>query len=232
VFRQWLEGNDPHLILTFDQEVALNRRDLPFITPVHPLTRLAVESLKQTDDAIGAHLTLRSTEISAGRYVIACDLWETISLRPEIRLVTVAWNLTENKPAPEVANQFLRLLSDDSLSAASSEETRNLFDKVAFNLDENAYQQRQRAIAELRARNELLVQRQLASLETYYKSRLKRIETELSNAQDSRIQTMKIAERNRAEGDFLQRRKEIERRRNADILTQRIASGTLEIVHE
>src|SRR5262245_8187202 len=122
-------------------------------------------------------------------------------------------------------------MSYDSLSAVSSEDSTGLFDKVAPNIDENAYQRRRRAIDELRARNEVLVQRQLASLETHFKSRLKRIETVLSNAQDSRIQTMKIAERNRAEGDFQQRREDIEKRRNADILTHRIATGILEIVH-
>lgn len=41
-FMHWLEGNDPYLLLTFDQKTALEQRAVPLITPVHPLAKVAI----------------------------------------------------------------------------------------------------------------------------------------------------------------------------------------------
>ena len=77
-----------------------------------------------------------------------------------------------------------------------------------------------------------LIARKLASFDAYHRSRLKRIELELASNTDERIRIMKTAERNRAESDYEGKRQAIESRRSADILSQRIAAGILEVSNE
>ena len=94
-----------------------------------------------------------------------------------------------------------------------------------------ARRQREAALLELRSRNETLIVRKLASLDAYHRSRIKRLEMELTGNQDERIRTMKTAERSRAEADYENKRQEVEKRRSADIVIQRIAAGILEITN-
>ena len=110
--------------------------------------------------------------------------------------------------------------------------TSDTLEKAITELDEEAHRQRENALQELRTRNEMLITRKLASLDAYHRSRLKRIEMELASNPDERIQIMKTAERNRAESDYEGKRQAIEKRRSADILSQRIAAGILEVSNE
>lgn len=48
-FARWLQANIPSWSLTFDQETALERRDVPFITPIHPLAKLAAAALRPVE---------------------------------------------------------------------------------------------------------------------------------------------------------------------------------------
>ncbi|MBI5387154.1 MAG: hypothetical protein HZA90_21000 [Verrucomicrobia bacterium] len=89
-FRRWLDGAEPYLLVTFDQATAVEHRELSFITPVHPLARLATEAFKHRQQPFAAPLRVKNAEVPAGIYVFACDLWETVAIRPELRLVPLA----------------------------------------------------------------------------------------------------------------------------------------------
>lgn len=228
-FRRWLEGSDPHLLLTFDQVTALEKRDLAFVTPVHPLARLAVAALHPSTEPMVSAVSVCDASVPAGRYLFACQLWETIAARPELRLVNQAWDLGGNRPAPEIAAALLRLLSQAESPLAPPPVPTERLDTALAELDEEVHRQREAALQELRSRNETLIARKLASLDAYHRSRVKRTEMELAGNPDERIQIMKTAECNRAETDYHKKRQEIENRRSADILSQRIAAGILEV---
>ena len=231
-FRRWLEGAEPYLLLTFDQATALEKRDVPFVTPVHPLARLSIATFHSSDDPLTAYLTVNDANIISGRYLFVCDLWETIAAKQELRLVNLAWHLGENRQAPEVAAVLLRLLSQPKAFSSPTPLPSDTLEKAITELDEEAHRQRETALQELRSRNETLITRKLASLDAYHRSRLKRIELELASNTDERIRIMKTAERNRAESDYEGKRQAIESRRSADILSQRIAAGILEVSNE
>jgi len=146
--------------------------------------------------------------------------------------VNLVWHLGKNRQAPEVAAVLLRLLSQPKPFSSSSPLTSDTLEKAITELDEEAHRQRENALQELRTRNEILITRKLASLDAYHRNRLKRIEMELASNPDERIQIMKTAERNRAESDYEGKRQAIEKRRSADILSQRIAAGILEVSNE
>jgi hypothetical protein len=79
----------------------------------------------------------------------------------------------------------------------------------------------------LRERNNTLLNRKLASLDAYYKNRLQRIKTELNYAKDERIIRMKESEKSRIQHDYKTKQSELEKHREADIISQRVAVGIL-----
>ncbi len=99
-------------------------------------------------------------------------------------------------------------------------------------LNEQAYRLQQDALQQLQEQNDNLAARKLASLVTYYKKRLQSVENEIKQANEKRILRMKKAERARIRSDHSQKYREIESRRQADIVSQRIAVGILEVHHE
>jgi superfamily II DNA or RNA helicase len=228
-FRRWLDAGETHLVVTFSQDIALERRDLPFITPVHPLARLVTEHLKQGEKPLAARLRVHTTTLPSGAYIFVCDLWETIAIAPGIQLVALAWDLRNKRPAPELSAQLLPLLSQAEPTAASTAAPPPGTEEGIAALDVQIHRERDAALAELRARNEQLVTRKLASLDAYQQNRLARIARELAAARDDRIIRMKTSEKARAERDHIARRVEIEARRNADIVRERIAIGILEV---
>lgn len=230
-FRRWLEGSEPQLLLTFDQQTALERRDLPFITPVHPLARLSTAALKPLQKPLSTHLKVQNSAISAGTYLFACDLWETVAITPEIRLVNLAWSLEERCLAPELANQLLRLLAQAENVTATADLSDAALREALNALDEQTQREHDSALGELRTRNELLVRRRLTSLETYHQNRLTRVQAEITASSNERITRMKTSEYARIKHDYEAKRQEIEHRRNADIVRERIAVGILEVTH-
>ena len=99
---------------------------------------------------------------------------------------------------------------------------------VGFAELENRLAERRLArLVELRQRNELLVERQLASLDAYIRGRLEQIDRELELVSEDRVVRMKQSERARVEGDYLGRRAELVERREAEILATRLAAGVL-----
>jgi len=228
-FRRWLEGSDPHLILTFDQTVALERREIPFVTPVHPLARMATKAMGAFVEPLVSMVAVCSNEAPPGAYVFVCQLWETIAANPDIRLRIIAWDLNTGTSAPHVASLLLKLVREPQSTLPVAMPLKEHLDRALVGIEEEIHNQREAAFGELTARNDTLVTNRLAVLETYHVARLRRIEHDILVSTDPRIRNMKEGERNRATADFLRRQAEIERRRRADIVTQRIALGVLEI---
>jgi ATP-dependent helicase HepA len=96
-------------------------------------------------------------------------------------------------------------------------------------LDELASVLQSFAVKELRERNEMLASRRLASLETYHRNRLAKLDTDIQDATNERILRMKRSERERAQRDYERKLADIEGHRDADIISRRIAAGILEV---
>jgi hypothetical protein len=229
-FRRWLDAAEPHLLVTFDQATAVEHRDLPFITPVHPLARLATEALKHPQQPLAARLRVNSKEVPAGHYVFACDLWEIVAIRPEVHLVTLAWSLASQREAPELAQRLLLLLNRTATAASPAADPPGI-ELALAGLDERIHREHDAALSALAVQNTRLVELKLASLDAYHRNRVARIQAELANAREERIRRMKTAELARAERDHAARRSEIEHRRQADIIRERVAFGLLEVLH-
>ncbi|HVO23041.1 MAG TPA: SNF2-related protein [Candidatus Margulisiibacteriota bacterium] len=228
-FTRWLGGDDPFLSLAFEQEAALEDRDVPFVTPVHPLARIAIAHWTTAREPLVSCLAVRDDQLPEGRYLFVCDLWEAIAAKPELRLVTLAWNMDTSRVASEVSLSLLRLFSLAEALPSSTAPTAEILELGLRQLEEEAHRLYLEARTRLCETNETLVVRKLASLDGYYRNRLQRVQAEQSATSDSRIARMKEAERARIERDYDQKRKAVESRRDADIVSQRVAAGILEI---
>ncbi len=200
-FKQWVEGSDPYLTITFEQQTAVARRDIPFITPTHPLARLAIQALSTQPEPLAAYVQCKETHLTSGHYVFCCELWESIAVRAEIRLISVAWHAGEQRATPELAERLLKLLCD-SESREGLQPDNAILQSSLPQIDELLRNQWVDSLDELRERNQILIDRKLSSLGVYHRNRLKRIEAELAAATDERIKRMKESERIRVEREF------------------------------
>ena len=233
--RRWLSGGDSTLRLTFDQTTAASDREITFVTPAHPLAKAAVAELRggaaTADRIAAAQLVVATDSVPAGRYVFVCDLWETIAAKPEVRLVHHVWSVDSKRIEHTLASRLTALIHLSGGPGEPLDIAREELSIAIEKLDDQAESARKTALAELKASNEILVGRRLASLEAHFQRRIERLAHELATIDHERIKRMKTAEKARIERDYAARRAEIESRMAADIVSQRVAAGILEVNH-
>ena len=220
-------GDKAPLRLTFDQELAVARREVQFVTPVHPLARLAVGFWRNRTDALVAQLSLTDAAIPAGRYLFALERWEELAARPGARLVPVAVGFDDAAPADHVAERLLAAVR--FADAVPQIAPGPVSTEAAEALDSHAHELRQATIAQLQETNNALVDQRLASLDLFYRGLLTQLDSVLSASTDPKIIRMKTSERDRHHHEHQRRRAELQRRRDADIVSTRIAMGVVEV---
>ena len=230
-FKRWLNGSESRLTLTFDRQTALEERDLPFITPIHPLAKAAMRYWKDVSAPLVARLSLKDSELGAGEYFFAVELWETLGVQPDVRLKTFVWDINREELSKELSS-LLPVLEQ----ASDLQESHRIQDidrrRCLEEVDEHANTIRLNEVEQLKLRNDNLLDRKLASLRGYYSNRLTRVAEELEQSTNERIRIMRRSEKNRIESEYERKQREIEGQRNCDILTKRIAIGVIRIQPE
>ncbi|MBW4604252.1 MAG: DEAD/DEAH box helicase [Calothrix sp. FI2-JRJ7] len=229
IFTDWLEGNEAYWTIIFEQQVALENRDIPFITPIHPLAKLAANYWASIDEPLVTQILIHDNSLPSGHYLFSCDLWETVAVRSETQLVSQVWNLECSCLVPEIASVLGRLLSSAEQPSEFINIERQTIELAIQQLDEAAHQQRLEALTALRERNDNILNNKLASLDSYYQNRSAKVANELRQSTNERIIKMKEAEARRLQRNYETRRRELENRREADIVSKRIAVGILNV---
>lgn len=226
---QWLDSNEPSWTLTFNQQAALEHRDIPFITPVHPLAKVAIAHFQKEPDILSTSLKTTSDTLSLGTYLFVCELWESVAVRAETQLICQSWNLADRSPSPELASQLLSILEKEAFYQHTlAIETSQLEDAIQ-KLDEIVYKLYQSKLIELREKNNRLAELKVANLKAHYQKRLDKVTTELEKAKNERIVRMKVSEKARIGNDYDRQIKALEDRKDADIVRNRVAAGILVI---
>ena len=223
-FKRWLNGSESRLTLTFDRQTALEERELPFITPIHPLAKVAMKHWKYVSKPLVARLSLKDSELGAGEYFFAVELWETLGVQPDVRLKTFVWDINREELSKDLSSLLLVLEQ-----ASDLQESHRIQDidrrRCLEAVDEHANTIRLNEVEQLKLRNDNLLDRKLASLRGYYGNRLTRVAKELEQSTNERIRIMRRSEKNRIESEFERKQSDIEGQRNCDILANRIAIG-------
>lgn len=220
-------GDKAPVRLTFDQGLAVERREIQFVTPVHPLARLAVDFWRSRTDPLVAQLSLTDAAIPAGRYLFALERWDELAARPGARLVPFAVGFDNAAPADHVAERLLAAVR--CADAVAEIAPGPVSTEAGDALDRRAHELRQAAIAQLQETNSALVDQRLASLDLFYRGLLAQLDSVLSASTDPKIIRMKTSERDRHRHEHQRRRAELQRRRDADIVSTRIAMGIVEV---
>ena len=223
-FKRWLNGSESRLRLTFDRQTALEERDLPFVTPIHPLAKAAMRYWTNVSTPLVARLSVRDSELGAGEYFFAVELWETLGVQPEVRLKTFVWDINREELSKDLSS-LLPVLEQ----ASDLQESHRIQDidrrRCLEAVDELANTIRLNEVEQLKLRNDNLLDRKLASLGAYYDNRLSRVARELEQSTNERIRIMRRSERNRIESEFERKQRDIEGQRSCDILANQIALG-------
>jgi len=230
-FARWLESGKTSQHVTFDQKTALAERELPFITPAHPLAKAAIAFWQGKRQPLVARLTIHDSGLAAGLHLAALEMWETVAARPEFRLRVFIWDAGQRRVVPAPESLLSRLANADELSFTAQLEQAEI--KAGLRaIEERVLEARRDKLLELKRSNDDLLCRQHDSQCSYYANRLARVNQELAQASNEKIVVMKQAERSRIERERDARLSEIEKRKACDIVRKRIALCLLQVLPE
>lgn len=220
-----------HVDVTFDQAVALDNRELEFVTPVHPLVREAVRYWTADNDLPIGQMVLESADIPPGMYLVSCEIWETIAARSDVRLECLAAALPGGAFAPKLSQAFVRLLTTARDLKTTLDISEITIRTAMKHLDRYSDERRRESLRNIESSNEVVLNRRLASLNSFYESRRNRVANELRDANEPRIARMKTSELARVNADYERRRAALERGRRVELLADRVAMALIEVNH-
>ena len=227
-FEELLRAGDSSIELAFDQEVALARREVQFITPLHPLARAAMEEWRPaTGEPLVARLRSQVDGAGSGSFLFALDLWEEVGIRKHVRLVATVVSAGEGMRAEHLENRLLEVLRRSE--AAPDRAIRALPGSIEA-LEIEAAARRRQEVDGLQMQNDALLERRHASLSGHYDRLIRKVADELDRASDSRIVRMRSSQLRRLAGQRDAKLAEIEDARIVDIVSTRLAIGELEAV--
>ncbi len=215
---RWLKGSDPNLTLTFNPQTADERRDIVFITPMHPLARQAAQHVEPTTPLV-SYLRAKSEDLPSGRYPFAIYRWSKIGMKDDFTFQPVALN-------PELSPIILPLLEysaqDEADATITHDEERALEHAhylVWLNERANHIEKVQRAA---NARKH--------SLDTSHAGRMAVLEEQRDIATDSRIRRMRESQILSATRDYERRVAElIKVAERGDIIGEAVAFGVINV---
>ena len=229
VFKRWLQGDEPIFTVTFDQQTALEDRQIPFITPVHPLIRATVAFLKEKTNPLVATLKVVDNRFQEGIYVFVSELWDFLGVRSETKLVSYCWDVNRSIAQEDLSEKIIGLINNSSNIPINLELVD--FERLFRKIEEGMQEKRQTLLLKHIERNEYLLNRKIASLNAWYQGRIKKLDFEIPRIGDERILRMKEAERFNVIADYESKLTKLEKKRVSDITTRRVAAGILEVIH-
>lgn len=228
-FERWLKGNEPYIMITFDQDTALEQREIPFITPIHPLTKMAGSYWNKQTSPLYVQLEINNVEIQAGIYVFAYYIWETISFRSINSILPVVLDVKEERLNNDISERLTNLLNQARPTVSSISLSQSQLEALLHKLEEFIQERRSHELEKLRETSYVLTEQRLASINRYYNRRLEKVAEELNSVMDERIRRMKSSQQNRIQREWSVKKQEIEERKKVDIFSQMIAYGILEV---
>jgi len=228
-FKRWLETSELFLPVTFDQEIALENRMIPFITPIHPLTKMATKFWTRESGELFTHIEVRDTPHKAGTYLFAYYIWDTVAERSEILLFPLVLDLESSQIDNSLSLQLSYLIKIGTNNLTNFPLTVGKLADNIRKLEESEDDYRMIELGKLRERNNQLIDQHLAKLTSYYQRRIAIAREEITKTSNEKIRRMKNSMAERLKRELIQKREQLEQKKIADIISQRIAYGILVI---
>lgn len=217
IWSRWLQGNDPYLTLTFNQEAAAERRDILFITPNHPLAQQAAQSI-EPNATLSCNIKIQSITLPAGRHPYAIYRWRKLGVKEDFTFQPLCIN-------PDLTNHMIEMLEiaqpiSSNLQLTTSEEEDFL--------EKNHYRLWLDARATHIEQTQLHAQSRLDSLQTSHVARITLLEEQRDNVSEQRIRRMREAQIDAAIRDYNLHVEELQQAvSQADVLAEAVVFGIL-----
>ncbi|OGX36313.1 MAG: hypothetical protein A3D87_07190 [Omnitrophica WOR_2 bacterium RIFCSPHIGHO2_02_FULL_50_17] len=217
-WENWLKGGNPHLILTFESECALEHPESVFIMPLHPLLKQAATSFEKRKRVVTA-LKVTSKEVPAGRYEFAIYQWQFHGIREDLVLRPVA--------SSEVVTAHLSILLEKG-EEAPKDEAVGLGTFAWDELDAQHYKLWSGARDKHRQKTRELAQYRRESLSTSHRARMSLLEEQLKEASDEKIQRMRQSQISAAEADYSRHIQDLDiAMERTDVTAEPVAYGVI-----
>jgi len=222
-WRKWLKGNSAHLNITFCSEYANEDRNVVLITPVHPLAVQAANACEEKSP-VYTYLKVADDTLPAGSYPFAIYMWQQVGIRQNVVYQPVVSD-------SQVENRFFELL--ERAITDCGPETRLPEDYVFDALDVRHHQHWLHARGGHKEHTARVVESRKESLKTSHRARMAVLTEQLEQTDNEKIKRMRMAQIENVEAEYNRKLFELEEALSkADILSQSIAYGVIEIVGE
>jgi superfamily II DNA or RNA helicase len=219
-WENWLKGGNPHLLVTFESDCAIENPEAAFIMPLHPLARQAAVSFAMKRRVI-VTLKARSSDVSPGRYAFAVYQWRFHGIKEDLVLRSVA----ANEAVTIHLNRLLEKATD--LTVDNSIETSSAYWDA---LDGQHYKLWSDARVKHRQRTQELVEYRRESLTTSHRARIALLEEQLKQAGNEKIRKMRQSQISTAEADYTRHIQDLDiAMERAEITAEPVAYGIIEV---
>jgi hypothetical protein len=220
-WENWLKAGNPHLLVTFESDCAMEHPEAAFIMPLHPLARQAATSFNMKTRVV-ATLKAQSSDVLPGRYEFAIYQWRFHGIKEDLVLRPVA----STKAVTLHLSRFLEKATD--LPVDDPKEA----DPACWDaLDGQHYNLWSDARVKHRRRTQELAEFRRESLTTSHRARIALLEEQLKQASNEKIQKMRQSQISAAEADYARRIQDLDiAMERAEITAEPVAYGVIQIV--
>lgn len=219
-WENWLKGGNPHLLVTFEADCAVQNPEAAFIMPLHPLVRQAAISFDERKRVVGI-LKAQSSEIPAGKYEFAIYQWRFHGIKEDLVLRPIASSAEVTAHLGRLLEKAIDCHPDDRRE--SDVPLWDALDAQHYNLWSEAREQH-------RQRTQELAEYRRESLSTSHRARIALLEEQLRQAGNEKIQKMRQSQISSAEADYARRIQDLDiAMERADVIAEPVAYGVIHI---
>lgn len=217
-WERWLKGTSPTLLVTFEQEAAVDSNEATLISLGHPLVRQSASYLIE-DEPVAVKLTVVSADLPTGVHPFALYRWTRQGAKHDEELIPIV----QNRGVAEVLLDMLPMSVDAPDLEMPGQQVWDELDSVHH----------QRWLAESTEHaedNRQIVNLRVQSLTASFSARRLHLEAQLRSATNEKIRIMKRSELERAQVDYETRIASLNKAaETGDIHASSIVQGVLEI---
>lgn len=219
-WENWLKGGNPHLLVTFESDCAMQHHEAAFIMPTHSLVKQAAMSF-DTRQRVITTLKVQDNEVPPGRYEFAIYQWRFHGIREDLVLRPIS--------SSEVVTTHLARLLEKAVDATTDDSGSSGF-PVWNELDAHHYKLWSEARVKHQQRTQELARYRRESLSTSHKARIALLEEQLKQASNEKIQKMRQSQIAAAEADYARHIQELDiAMERADVVAELVAYGVIEV---
>ena len=222
-WENWLKAGNPHLLVTFESDCAIENPEAAFIMPLHPLVKQAANSFNLKKRVV-TKLKAQSSDIPPGRYEFVIYQWRFHGIKEDLVLRPVA-------STKEVTLHLNRLL--EKATDLSVDDLKDVDPACWDALDGQHYDLWSDARVKHKEKTRELAEFRRESLTTSHRARIALLEEQLKQASNEKIQKMRQSQISAAAADYSRRIQDLDIAiEKADVIADPVAYGVIHIIGE